>query len=143
MSEHETRQFEPVPREAEVVRAEEEVSVEREREHAGSVRAHKTVGADAVVQDVPRDVEYADLERHAPAEGDSGEIEELPDGSVSIPIFEEELVVTKRLVVKERVIVRKRTVTEQHRIEAELKRERVEIEADPSVAEFVDDDSAG
>jgi uncharacterized protein (TIGR02271 family) len=141
MSENETRRFEPVPREAEVVRSEEGVAVDREAEHTGSVRAHKTVGAEAVVQDVPRDVEYADLERQAPAEGDSGEIEELPDGSVSIPIFEEELVVTKRLVVKERVIVRKRTVTEQHRIEAELKRERVEIETDESVAEFVENDA--
>jgi uncharacterized protein (TIGR02271 family) len=143
MSENETRQFEPVPREAEVVRAEEEVAVDAERRHVGSVRAHKTIGAESVAENVPRDVEYADLERHAPAEGDSGEIEELPDGSVSIPIFEEELVVTKRLVVKERVIVRKRTVTEQHRIEAELKRERVEIEADESVSEFVDTDAAG
>jgi len=38
---------------------------------------------------------------------DSGEIEYLDDGSVSIPIIDEELVVYKRLVVRERVIVRK------------------------------------
>ena len=45
-------------------------------------------------------------------EADSGEVEVLPDGSVSIPVFQEELVIEKRLVVRERVIVRKHTVTE-------------------------------
>jgi uncharacterized protein (TIGR02271 family) len=49
---------------------------------------------------------------------------------VSIPVFEEELVVTKRRVLRERIIIRKRVVTEHERIEAELLRERVEIEGD-------------
>jgi uncharacterized protein (TIGR02271 family) len=57
---------------------------------------------------------------------DSGEIEYLPDGSVSIPIIEEELVVYKRLVVRERVIVRKEQDIRHERIEAELRRERLE-----------------
>ena len=140
MSERETQPLDPTPPrdEAAVVRSEEELDARAEAEHAGSVRAHKSVVSEEVERTVPRDVEYADVERLAPAEGDSGEIEELPDGSVSVPIFEEELVVTKRLVVKERVIVRKRTVTEQHRIEAELLRERVDIDVDPEVEDVVD-----
>ena len=60
---------------------------------------------------------------------DSGEIEYLEDGSVSIPVLEEELVVTKRTVVRERIIVRKQWITEAQRIQAELRRERVEIDA--------------
>lgn len=69
--------------------------------------------------------------KDTPAEEyDSGEIETLPDGSISIPILEEELVVTKRLVVKERIIVRKDTVTETRRVDAELRKERLEIEGD-------------
>ena len=52
----------------------------------------------------------------------------LADGSISIPLFEERLVVVKELVVRERVVVRKRTVTEHERIEAELRTERIEIE---------------
>ena len=57
---------------------------------------------------------------------DSGEIEYLDDGSISIPIIEEELVVMKRLVVRERVIVRKETEVERRRIDVELRRERLE-----------------
>jgi uncharacterized protein (TIGR02271 family) len=44
-----------------------------------------------------------------------------------VPVLEEELVVTKRVVVRERVIVRKRTTTERRRIEAELRKERVDV----------------
>ena len=56
-------------------------------------------------------------------------METLPDGSISIPVFEEQLVVTKRLVVRERVIVRKHTVYEEQVVTADLRRERLEVEA--------------
>ena len=111
-----------------LVRHDEELRVGSEAERAGVVRARKHVEAEHVERIVPRAIEHADLERAPADEGDSGEIETLPDGSLSIPLFEEELVVSKRLVVRERVIIRKRTVTEQHRIEAELRKERVEID---------------
>jgi uncharacterized protein (TIGR02271 family) len=68
-----------------------------------------------------------------PRAGDSGQVEYRADGSVSIPIFEEELVCEKRLVVKERIVVRKETVTEDQVVEADLRRERVEVDADPEV----------
>ncbi len=70
------------------------------------------------------------VRRVAPAEGDSGEIEVLPDGSISVPVFEEQLVVEKRLVLRERVIVRKVMVTEERTVEADLRRERVKVETD-------------
>jgi uncharacterized protein (TIGR02271 family) len=90
---------------------------------------------------VPRDTEYADVERELVEPGhDSGEVETLPDGSISIPVFEEQLVVEKRLVVRERVIIRKHRVTEEHRIEAELRRERVDIEVDDAIADRVQPD---
>jgi stress response protein YsnF len=60
-------------------------------------------------------------------------VETLPDGSVSIPVFEEQIVVTKRLVVRERVIVRKHTVYEDHVVTADLRRERLEVVADAGV----------
>ena len=79
--------------------------------------------------------QHADLDRlDVPDAGaDSGEVETLPDGSLSIPVFEEQIVVTKRLVVRERVIVRKHTVYEEHVVSAELKRERLDIEVDGDV----------
>ena len=85
-------------------------------------------------RDVPERREEAEtgaarrLERVDAQERDSGQVETLPDGSLSIPVFEERLVVRKEVVVRERVIVRKETVTEQRRIETELRKERVEVE---------------
>ena len=86
---------------------------------------------------VRRGIEQADLQRVDVDDGDSGRIETLPDGSVSIPLFEEQVVVEKRLVVRERVVVRKQTVVEDHVVEADLRRERLEVDADPSLVEDV------
>jgi uncharacterized protein (TIGR02271 family) len=61
---------------------------------------------------------------------DSGEIEVLPDGSVSIPLFEEELVVTRRQVLRERVVIRKELVTDWETVDVELRREHVAFETD-------------
>lgn len=119
---------------ATVVLHEEELDVTIAEREAGRVGVRKIVERERVQTVVPRAVEQAELERQAPADGDSGEVEILPDGSVSIPVFEEELVIERRLIVREQVIVRKHTVTEDRKIEADLRRERVEVEADPEVA---------
>ena len=112
-----------------LVRHEEELEIGKASEQTGDVAVRKHVETRHVEEIVPRQIEEADVERIAPADGDSGEIETLPDGSVSIPILEEELVVSKRTVVRERILIRKRTVTEHHRVDAELRRERVDLEA--------------
>jgi uncharacterized protein (TIGR02271 family) len=121
--------------EASVVRHEEELQLETQEYEAGSVRARKRVETDQVERVEPRSVEYGDFERAPVNDGDSGEIETLEDGSISIPLFEERLVVSKELFVRERVILRKRTVTEQHRIEAELRKEQIEVEGDVETTE--------
>jgi uncharacterized protein (TIGR02271 family) len=72
-------------------------------------------------------------------DADDGQVWHLPDGSVSVPVFEEELVVTKRRVVRERIVVRKERVTEIQTVEADLRRERVELDVDDSVADRVED----
>lgn len=60
--------------------------------------------------------------------GDSGEVETLPDGSLSIPVFGDEVVVTTRRVVRERIIVQTNTVTEDQVVTADVRREQVEVE---------------
>jgi uncharacterized protein (TIGR02271 family) len=124
--------------EASVVRHEDELQLEMQEYEAGSVRARKRVETERVERVEPRSAEYGDFERALVSDGDSGEIERLEDGSISIPLFEERLVVSKELFVRERVILRKRTVTEQHRIEAELRKEQIEVEGDLEVAEDED-----
>jgi uncharacterized protein (TIGR02271 family) len=121
--------------EASVVRHEDELELATQEYEAGSVRARKRVETDQVERIEPRSVEYGDFERAPVNDGDSGEIETLEDGSISIPLFEERLVVSKELFVRERVILRKRTVTEQHRIEAELRKEQIEVEGDVETTE--------
>ena len=127
----------------EVIRREEELTVATTAEEAGRVGVRKVVEHERAATVVPVGTEHADLERHEVVEGDSGEVEVLPDGSISIPVFQEELVIEKRLVVRERVIVRKHTVVEDQLVEADLRRERVEVEADPEIADRVTHEDGG
>jgi uncharacterized protein (TIGR02271 family) len=77
---------------------------------------------------LPANAEELRHERVPVDDGDSGRIETLPDGSISIPLYEEELVVSKRIVLRERVLIRKETVQRRERVTSELRREEVEIE---------------
>ena len=116
---------------ASVARHEEELQIGAETRDVGAVHASKRVETEEVHEVVPRSVEHVDeMERTAAHDDDSGEVEVLPDGSVSIPILEEELVIEKRTVVRERVIVRKRTETRHERVETTLRKERVAVEED-------------
>ena len=120
-----------------VTRSEQELAAGVEDRDAGGVRARKHVETRTVERGADRLVEHADSERTPANEDDTGEIITYHDGSVSIPVYEEQLVIEKRLVVKERILVRKHTVTEQYEIQADVQRERVQIEADPQVADRV------
>ena len=127
------------PSEAVLVRHEEEIT----NTHAdgwrgvGFVQARSRIGRSKVDLAVARAVERAELERLPVADGDSQRIETLADGSLSIPVFEEELVVTKRVVLKERIVLRKRIETVTEKVVDELRRERIEIDADDEVRDRV------
>jgi len=128
------------PQDATVQLSEERLRVGTEREVSGAVRARKEVDVEQVRRSVERGVEHADVDRTPALAGDSGKVETLPDGSMSIPVFEEQLVVEKRLVVRERIIVRKHTVFEEHVVEADLRRERLEVETEGDVVLEAGDD---
>ena len=113
--------------------SEERLVTGTETVRTGSVRARKEVDVERVEQVVPRGVEHADLERVSALEADTGKVITLEDGSLSIPVFEEQIVVEKRLVVRERIVLRKHTVYEEHKVTADLKRERLEVETDGDV----------
>ena len=124
----------PEDHEAELIRHEEEPAVATRVATVGNVHAEKRIEVEKVAQSFPREVEDAVVDRVAATDGDSGEIETLPDGSISIPVLEEELVVAKRLVVRERIVIRKATTTRTETVEAELRRERVEVDVDEGTA---------
>jgi len=130
------------PESPSVVRSEEELQVDTTRHEVGRVRARKVVDTEHVSQVVPRAIEHADVERVAPDRDDSGQVETLSDGSVSIPVVEERLVIQKQLVVIERVIIRKSRTTQDHQIEADLRREHVDIDVDPEISDRVSGDTS-
>jgi len=121
--------------------SEERLVTGTETVQTGSVRARKEVDVEHVRETVQRGTEHADVERAGVLEGDSGLVETLEDGSLSIPVFEEQIVVEKRMVVRERVIIRKTTVYEEHLVQADLRRERLEVETTGDVL-LADDDNA-
>jgi len=129
-------------RDIEITRHEEELNIGREDVGAGTVRAHKSWERRIVDVTTPRFVQsYEGVDRRPPAENDSGEIETLPDGSVSIPILEERLVVSRETYVRERIILRRREEEREVTIRARLRREHVEVDADPEA--IVRDDRLG
>jgi len=114
-----------------LVRHEEELVVGTESVER-VVRLRTEVRTDSVEEAIPRRVEDLEPAGRVPAaEQDSGQIETLPDGSISIPILEEELVVTRRVVVRERIVLRKRVTVEHEVVRAQLRGERLAIERDP------------
>lgn len=115
---------------ASLVRHEEEATVTKRWEGVGSARIRREVEQGKVRAEYPIRREAFAQERVPVADDDSGEIEMLPDGSISVPLFEEELVVTKRTVLRERVIIRKDTVTDMQTVEAELRREHISFDTD-------------
>ena len=115
--------------------SEERLRTSHETVESGRVRARKRSETHTVEERVPRGVEHAEVDRTVQVlEGDSGQVETLEDGSLSIPVFEEQIVVEKRLVVRERIIVRKHTVYEEHVVSADLRREELDIEVDGDVS---------
>ena len=114
--------------------AEEELDVVKRDRQAGEVRLRKDVVNETKRIDVPVTREEIHVER-VPAgerrEAQPGE-RAFEEGSVSMPIHEEEVEIRKRPVVKEEVRLRKDRVTEQRVAEADVRKERVQVEgADP------------
>ncbi len=131
------------PREAIVVRHEEEPTLWKRKKITGILRARRRVRVERVAADLPTQVERLVEERLPPREGDDGRVETLPDGSISIPVYREELVVTKRTVLVERIVIRKEATTELRRVQAVLRQEHVELDTEGTVDVVVEGDEPG
>ncbi len=123
-----------------LVRHDEEARVEKRWEGVGYARVRRVVDTGIARAEYPLERDELVHERLPADENDSGKIETLLDGSISVPLFEEELVVTKRTVLRERVIIRKESVTEFETVEAELRREHISIDTGDVPEGTVQDD---
>jgi uncharacterized protein (TIGR02271 family) len=113
--------------------AEEELTAEKKMREAGEVRVKKEVVTEHRQITVPVTREEVHVER-VPASGDAG-AQSFQEGTVSVPIREEEVEIKKRPVVREEVRVTKTRRQEERRADAEIRREEARIEGDGSLDE--------
>jgi len=112
-----------------LTRAEEDLRILKRAASAGEVRAGKHVEAEHVRQPVTRQREEPRVERRPVSGGDvrGAEIGQGND-EIRVPLVEEEVIVEKRPVVKEELVLGKDTVTETQEVDAELRKEKFDIE---------------
>ena len=115
------------PREARVTRSEEELAIDKRPVQAGEVEVRKTVETEHVRQPVTRMREEVTVERR-PVEGRTAGDIDIGEDEIRVPVIEEELIVEKRPVVKEEIVVKKRAVTDERTVEADVRRERIEVD---------------
>lgn len=124
---------------------EEELDVRKRMKQAGEVRVHKGVTHETREVTVPVVREEVHVERTAGAgrEADAGAAA-FREETISMPVMEEEVEVTKRPVVREHVRVRKERHVEQRAASETVRKEHAEVEGTPdSVLRRDRDDDPG
>jgi uncharacterized protein (TIGR02271 family) len=109
-------------------RREERLVVDKDVEKAGDVRVGKRVVEQQQSVDVPVTREEVTVDRRSvdrPATG-----ENLTDESIDVPVYEERVEAAKEARVVEEVEVGKTATTDTERVEATVRREEIDIEAD-------------
>lgn len=110
--------------------SEEELAVGTREARAGAVEVEKRVETEHVSREVPVSHEEVTIERR-PATGRTDAT--IDEGEIRIPLTEEEVVVDKRAVAKEELVINKHEVKDTETVEADLRKERVEIEREGDV----------
>ncbi len=109
--------------------SEEELKVGKRQRQAGEVDVRKTVETKHVSEKVPVMHEEITIERHAVSAGTAGS-GEISEGEIRIPLMAEEAVVEKRTVAKEEIVIKKQMVQGEQTVEADLKKERLDVDRD-------------
>lgn len=109
--------------------SEEELQVGRAKHEAGEVRVGKHVETEHVSRDVPVTRETATVERRPLSEEDARHAQaRISEDEIRVPLVEEEVIVEKRAVPKEELVVKKHQVQDTEHVEADLRRERADID---------------
>lgn len=107
--------------------SEEELRVGKREASAGEVGVRKTVDTEHVQKTVPVSREEVTIERR-PIEAGAAAGADIGEDEIRIPLTQEELVAEKRVVGKEEIVIKKQTVTEDQTVEADVRKERVDID---------------
>lgn len=107
--------------------SEEELRVGTRSHQAGEVDVHKTVETEHVSRNVPVSHEEVTIERRAVSSDTPGDTT-ISEDEVRIPLSAEEVVMEKRAVPKEEVVIKKKTVQDEQTVEADIKKERLDVD---------------
>ncbi|MBW3572014.1 MAG: DUF2382 domain-containing protein [Gemmatimonadetes bacterium] len=120
---------------ARITRSEEELAVGKRETEAGEVQVHKHVETEHVSRPVSLAHEEVTVERRPVTDPGMAAAGRIEDEEIRVPLMEEEAVVEKRVVPKEELVVRKREVEETEVVEADLRKERVEVDREGDARE--------
>lgn len=110
-----------------LTRSAEELRIGKRQVAAGEVKVHKHVETEHVSRPVTRTKEEVRVERR-PVSDREGSHAEIREDEIRVPIMEEEVIVEKRPVVKEELVIAKERVQDTETVEADLRKERVDVE---------------
>jgi uncharacterized protein (TIGR02271 family) len=116
-----------------MTRSEEELDVSRVSREAGRARLRKWVDTERVQETVPVVREEARVEREPINDSNRDAAldgPEITESEHEIVLREDEVVANKRVEPKERVRLSKDSVTDEETVDAELRKERIEVEGD-------------
>jgi uncharacterized protein (TIGR02271 family) len=116
-----------------MTRSEEELEVGTRREKAGTARLRKWVETDHVETTVPVEREEVRVEREPITDANIDKAmsgPEITEAEHTEVLHEEHAVTNKNVVPKERVRLDKEVVTDEEKIEADVAKERIEVEGD-------------
>ena len=111
-----------------ITRSEEELALGKRQVEAGEVQLRKTVETEHHTERVPVMREEVTIERHPVDEARASGNIDIGEERIRVPVTEEEVIVDKRPVVKEEILVKKHAVEDTRTVEADLRKERVEID---------------
>ena len=112
--------------------SEEQLAVGKRERVAGEVEIGKRVETEHVRESIPTTREEVTVERR-PIEGGMRADATIHEEHLSVPVHREEVVAEKRVVPKEELVVKKHQVQGEQAVEADLRREEVEVREEGDV----------
>jgi uncharacterized protein (TIGR02271 family) len=108
---------------------EEELVVQRQMRDVGEAHIRTRVEEVPARLEVEANAEEVEVEHVPVGQVVSQRVEPYQEGDVLVvPVYEEQLVVTKRLLLREQLRIRRVTTTQRQLFEDTLKKERVEVD---------------
>ncbi len=121
-----------------LTRSAEELRIGKRMAQDGEVRVSKHVETEHVRQTVPLQSEEVRVERRR-VDRASAPASDIRDEEIRVPVMQEEAVVEKRPVVKEEIVVTKQPTTVERTVEADVRREEVDVTPSSGNILFKDD----